>query len=91
MALPPKINLDYATRSVEHDAERLAAEHRKHVEDYNEATFGERRPFIATFFRLFVFMATVTLLIFLLPRSAGRPMVWLAVVAFFLWERFCSR
>ena len=83
----PKRILDYSSPAQEQTRERkLEEERREKLEDYNESTFGERRPIASAFLRWGVFVTIVSLLIIFLPRGIGRPLAWLASVGYTVWE-----
>jgi hypothetical protein len=79
--------LDYSSPADEQRRERAVEDDRRErVEDYNESTFGERRPITSAVLRVGVFVAIAAALEYFLPRTAGRLIVLLLAVAFAAWE-----
>ena len=88
MQREPKRILDYSSPAEEQRRERAAEDERREaIERYNESTFGERRPIASAFLRIAVFVAIAAVLIWILPRRAGRLVVSLLAIAFAVWER----
>ena len=79
--------LEYSSTPQEKAREQIAEmERREKLEDYNEATFGERRPIWNTFIRLSIFIAIELAILALLPRGWSRPLSWTALIAFIVWQ-----
>ena len=83
--------LDYSSPANERRRELDAeARRRKGIEDYNEATFGERRPIAAAMTRTLTLMAVVAVgylaLRGYLPRRGAGLVLWLPILAFLLWQ-----
>ena len=79
--------LDYSSPREEKAQQRSAEdERREKTENYNEATFGERRPFQNAFVRLAMFAAIEVAIVLLLPRGWNRLASWVAVVGFLVWQ-----
>ena len=82
-----KPTLDYSSPAEEQQRERTAEiERREAIERYNESTFGERRPIAAAFLRVTIFVAIAAVLVWILPRRTGWPVVSVLAVPFAVWE-----
>jgi hypothetical protein len=79
--------LDYSSPAQEQERERDKEDLRqKAIENYNESTFGERRPIRSGFARFAVMSAVGVLIILLLPRAVARVLMWAPVGIFFVWQ-----
>jgi hypothetical protein len=79
--------LDYSSPASEQAREEETENQRKRaIETYNESTFGERKPIASLFLRTAVLCLVLVILIFFLPRDIGRPLAWLAAIAFVIWD-----
>jgi Flp pilus assembly protein TadB len=83
----PKPTLDYSSHAEEKRREQAAAdERRESVENYNESTFGERRPIASVFLRVAIILAIAAVLFWLLPRRTARLIAILLIIAFAVWD-----
>jgi len=73
--------LDYASPAAERKRDEAR---REAVEQYNQATFGERRPLVSTLARFGLFVVIVLSLF--LPRGAVRFVDLLLIAGFVLWQ-----
>ena len=88
----PKLMLDYSSPAEESEREKASEERRrKALGDYNESTFGERRPLRNAVVLSLVRVAIAVPLGFILPRWAVRllpPFLpLLALVVALIWRR----
>ena len=84
----PKITLEYSSPAME---TRPEIERRRAVEDYNQATYGERHPFRAPFVRRAVLIALLAIPFFLLPRRMARDVCAIMCIIFPLFELWWCR
>lgn len=83
----PRPTIDYSSPAEEHRREEAAeAERREKLEEYNESTYGEPRPIVSAFLRRAVIVGIAVVLMFVLPRRAIRPVLFLLAIALGLWE-----
>jgi hypothetical protein len=83
----PKPVVDYSSPAEERTRGRKAEDERREaIERYNESTFGERRPIASAFLTLAVFVVVVSAVSWFLPPKVGRPLAWVTVMAFVVWE-----
>jgi len=87
MIEPPKTTLSYSTPDVEHDIDRLDQERRTKVEDYNEATFGDRHPWRNEIIRLLIAVAGGYVILLITPEQVNRLLAVTFVVLFRAWMR----
>jgi hypothetical protein len=59
---------------------------RRAIEDYNQATFGQRRPFAGPFLRLFEVSAVCTACVLVLPSPMDFWAMLASLVIFRIWE-----
>ena len=82
------VQLDYSSLAEEHRRELdFENERRKRLGDYNEATFGERRPVLYQFLRFTVVVTIGALMIWFLPRRVGYPLALVATAGLAIWAR----
>ncbi len=71
----PQLKLGYSSPALERKREdESEILRRRALEDYNEATFGERRPIAAEFFRIALFLMITVLISVFLPRKIAKPL-----------------
>jgi hypothetical protein len=79
--------LDYSTLELERSRERrIERDRRKAIEDYNEATFGERRPLVGTLIRLFELFVVCAIVVMLVPRPYDLWAVIATIAIAKFWE-----
>jgi hypothetical protein len=81
----PKITINYSTPDVEHDIERLERERCRKIEDYNEATFGDRHPWLADLWRWLLTAGLGVIILLALPRSVSDFFAMAFMALFRLW------
>src|SRR5687768_11304010 len=91
MRREPKPTLDYSSPAQEQLRERSAEERRRAaLENYNESTFGERRPIASALVRFALAVVVAAVLAWLLPqlmpRRSARLVLALLALAFVVWE-----
>jgi hypothetical protein len=95
----PKPILDYSSQADEQKRDEAEERQRREgLENYAEATFGERRPIAMSFFRIVVFAAVIALIFLVFPRKVGMLIAALATLASVAlqvrrseWPRYGSR
>jgi hypothetical protein len=89
----PKIPLDYSSPAQERQQEDQAETQRRDaLDNYNQSTFGERRPFLqGPLFRWFIFVLIATLVICLTPRSVHNFVGVILALAFGVLEYWWTR
>jgi hypothetical protein len=90
---PPAIPLDYSSPIEERKRERSSEDQRRAaIENYNQSTFGERRPFLRGPFIRWVFFALILcLMAAVLPRWLFRWMAYVVVAIFLFCEHLRIR
>ena len=79
--------LDYSTLEIERSRERrIERDRRKAIEDYNEATFGERRPFFGSLIWLFKVFVVCAIVVMLVPRPYDLWTMIATIAIARLWE-----
>ncbi len=83
-----KGTLDYTSLSeVPNLQKEMERERREALDNYNVATFGERRPIAYALMRWAGIAAVVSLILLLLPRRVADPLASVTALAFVIWER----
>jgi len=85
---PATLPLEYSSPAREGQQE---VERREALENYNESTFGERRPVAGAFVRFAIFAAILVPLAFLLPRGPFYLVSIPLSLAFAFWEKLGNR
>lgn len=75
--------LDYSSPAREGQEER---ERREALDNYNQSTFGERRPVAASLLRLAVTLIVLTPLVMTVSRRTASLLTLLGCAAYLVWE-----
>ena len=78
---PPKILLDYSSPEEEEARQKkLEADRREALENYNEATYGQRRPIADAFMFIAIMAAIFGVVFYLFPLWVARPISFCTIV-----------